>query len=59
MENKNSNSTLDEININPKTKIAKEKHNLIPIKLIFDLLKTLLHQLRSQGIHGVQSSFHV
>ena len=33
MENKNSNSTLDEININPKTKIAKEKHNLIPINI--------------------------
>ena len=33
MENKISNSTLDEININPKTKIAKEKHNLIPINI--------------------------
>ena len=33
MENKNSNSTLDEININQKTKIAKEKHNLIPINI--------------------------
>ena len=33
MENKNSNSTLDEININPKTKIVKEKHNLIPINI--------------------------
>lgn len=33
MENKNSNSTLDKININPKTKIAKEKHNLIPINI--------------------------
>ena len=33
MENKNSNSTSDEININPKTKIAKEKHNLIPINI--------------------------